>query len=155
MMKFIATFLVVLLAYLPQTSAHCEIPCGIFDDGARFEIMLEHATTIEKSMKKIQELESADKPSIHDISRWTVNKEKHAQLIQNDVAQYFLAQRVKTPKAGASEEDNRRYQESLTLLHKIIVAAMKTKQSTDTLKVNDLVTLIEKFEKLYFSPHEH
>ena len=38
---------------------HCQIPCGIYDDAARFTLLKEHVTTIEKSMKSIDAL-SAD-----------------------------------------------------------------------------------------------
>ena len=36
--------------------AHCEIPCGIYDDEMRIKMLAEHVTTIEKSMAQIQEL---------------------------------------------------------------------------------------------------
>ena len=39
-----------------RVGAHCEIPCGIYDDQLRADLIAEHATTIEKSMKKIVEL---------------------------------------------------------------------------------------------------
>ena len=42
---------------LPQPlHAHCQIPCGIYDDHARVQSMLEDAATIEKSAKLIAEL---------------------------------------------------------------------------------------------------
>ncbi len=31
--------------------SHCQIPCGIYDDYARVESMLEDAATMEKSVK--------------------------------------------------------------------------------------------------------
>ena len=33
--------------------AHCEIPCGIYDDEAGIKQLLEHVTTIEMSMNQI------------------------------------------------------------------------------------------------------
>lgn len=42
-----------------QLQAHCEVPCGIYNDSARLELMGEHCTTIEKSMKQIVELSKA------------------------------------------------------------------------------------------------
>jgi nickel superoxide dismutase len=36
--------------------AHCQIPCGIYDDHARVQAMLEDAITVEKSTKLIAEL---------------------------------------------------------------------------------------------------
>jgi nickel superoxide dismutase len=40
-----------------QAFAHCEIPCGIYDDEMRIRIIYEHIVTVEKSMKQIIELE--------------------------------------------------------------------------------------------------
>lgn len=36
--------------------AHCEIPCGIYGDQARVDLIREHVTTIEKSMDMIEKL---------------------------------------------------------------------------------------------------
>ena len=36
--------------------AHCEIPCGIYGDEGRFALLLENATTIEKSMNEINKI---------------------------------------------------------------------------------------------------
>ena len=41
---------------LQDAGAHCQIPCGIYDDKARFATMREHVATIEKSMAQIVEL---------------------------------------------------------------------------------------------------
>jgi len=43
-----------------QAYAHCEIPCGIYDDEMRIKIINEHIVTVEKSMKQIIELEKED-----------------------------------------------------------------------------------------------
>ena len=75
--------------------AHCEIPCGIYDDQARINMILEHITTIEKSMKQIQSLEKEKNINFNQIVRWIMNKEQHATEIQTMVAQYFMTQRIK------------------------------------------------------------
>ena len=36
--------------------SHCQIPCGIYGDEARFNMITEHITTVEKSMKLIESL---------------------------------------------------------------------------------------------------
>ncbi len=36
-----------------QAFAHCEIPCGIYDDEMRIKIINEHIVTVEKSMNQI------------------------------------------------------------------------------------------------------
>lgn len=155
MKRFLLSVAAMFVMSSGHALAHCEIPCGVFDDGARFETILEHARTIEKSMHEINELSALDKPDYHSISRWTTNKEKHAQLVQNIASEYFLAQRVKVPSADAEPELQDAYQLHLTLLHQIIVKAMKTKQKTDLSLVGDLRDLTEAYKAHYFKKHGH
>ena len=51
--------LFVMLGTVTLAFAHCEIPCGIYDDHARVHMIEENITTIEKSMKSIRELQAA------------------------------------------------------------------------------------------------
>ena len=64
----------LLLAAGPSLYAHCQIPCGIYDDEARFTLMLEDVTTIEKAMKQITEIGGQDKPNWNQLVRWVGNK---------------------------------------------------------------------------------
>ena len=134
--------------------AHCQIPCGIYDDERQFDAMIEHVRTIEKSMTEINELSAQATPNYHMISRWTFNKEEHAQKIQDIAHAYFLTQRVKVPAEGDKKawED---YVTHTTLLHQILVAAMKTKQTTDLENVDKLESLIGKYKDHYFKDHKH
>ena len=122
-------------------AAHCEIPCGIYDDQLRAKLIAEHATTIEKSMNQIMKL-SKNPGDCNQLVRWVSNKESHATQIQHIVSQYFMTQRIKPDQA--------KYTEKLTFLHQMLLAAMKCKQTTEVSHVNDLRTLLKKFEILYF-----
>lgn len=122
--------------------AHCEIPCGIYDDPLRINLVAEHATTIEKSMKQIVELGKADQTNHNQLVRWVSNKEAHATEVQHIVSQYFMTQRIKP--------DQDKYAEKLAVLHKMLIAAMKCKQTTDPSHVGTLRSLLKAFEDLYF-----
>ena len=54
-------------------SAHCEIPCGIYDDQARVKMIEENITTIEKSMKEILQLEKDNPVNYNQLVRWIMN----------------------------------------------------------------------------------
>lgn len=156
-MRIPALALLALLAapiFTQPAAAHCEVPCGIYDDKARFEMIREHAATIEKAMVKINELSSAAPSDYHTIARWAVTKEEHAQKVQDIASIYFLTQRVKVPNAEdkAAWGD---YVAHTTLLHQIMVAAMKCKQTLDTANVEKLRDLTADYEKHYFKDHEH
>ena len=134
--------------------AHCEIPCGIYGDSIRISLIKEHISTVEKSMLKIKELSASDNPDYNMLVRWVVNKEEHANKIQEIVSQYFLHQRVKF----ADPEDKaayKKYQTQLELLHHILVFAMKSKQSTDVDIIEKLYDTVNDFEHVYFHEDDH
>ena len=129
--------------------AHCQIPCGIYDDEMRFRMLEEHVTTIEKSINQIGELSAEPGKNANQLVRWVMNKEDHADKLQEVATQYFMFQRIK-PVDETDPTAWSAYQKELTLMHKITVHAMKAKQTTDLAEVETLRTLIGEFEKLYF-----
>ena len=128
--------------------SHCQIPCGIYDDEARFGAIAEHITTIEKSMKEIESLSAQAKPNMNQVVRWVSNKDQHADELSEIVTYYFMAQRIKLPPEGdAKAYDD--YVKKLTLLHRMLVDAMKAKQTTDLANVQELRSLLEQFHGVY------
>jgi len=126
--------------------AHCEIPCGIYGDAARFYMISEHCDTIEKSMAQVVQLGSEEPQNNNQLVRWVQNKEDHANEVQEIVSQYFLTQRIKP--------DQPDYEARVTTLHQMLVAAMKCKQTTDQAHVGTLRGLLAQFRALYFGPEE-
>ena len=123
--------------------AHCQIPCGIYDDQARIHLMEEHVTTIEKSMKQI--VAGQDQ---NQTVRWVLNKDKHADELSEIVTYYFLAQRI---KPGCDD-----YALKVSQLHEMLVYSMKAKQTTDLANVEKLKELIHHFEHSYMGEeHKH
>jgi len=135
-------------------SAHCEVPCGIYNDELRIELIKEHIQTIEKAMNQINEIQSSDSINYNQLVRWINTKEKHAELIQEIADQYFLTQRVKFAEPS-DKEKYAGYINQLTYLHQLIVYSMKAKQSTDLVQINNLSNAIEKFEIAYFGKDAH
>ena len=128
--------------------AHCEIPCGIYGDEARFAAIAEDLTTIEKSMKQIAELAGQnDAQSANQLARWVANKEEHANRIQHVVTQYFMTQRLKAVEEGS--EGRAAYTEKLVLLHKMLRGAMKCKQTVDVEEVEKMRALLHEFKHAY------
>ncbi|MBB6428912.1 superoxide dismutase [Ni] [Algisphaera agarilytica] len=138
----------------PQPAdAHCQVPCGIFDDQVKFAELNQHIDTIEKAMVQIAGLAgSHDAEEQQKFVRWVNTKEDHAQKIMDEAQEYFLAQRVKLPK---DESEHEAYLAKLVSLHEVIVYAMKCKQTTDTAAVAPLRASLEKFEGQYFGKDDH
>ena len=149
--KSLATLVVVLLSS-QLIYAHCEIPCGIYGDQTRIDLIKENISTIEKSMKQINELSSSKKPDHNQLVRWVINKEEHAKKIQDIVSQYFLHQRIKIgAEPGTHEFDD--YLHKLTLCHQLLVYSMKCKQSSDVENIKKLRESLQKFESAMAHKH--
>lgn len=146
-MKYILLLLCVVSS--PYLFAHCQIPCGIFNDELRIHLMFEHITTLEKSMKMIKELSSKEEKDFNQLVRWIQNKESHAQELEHIVTFYFLQQRIKL----ADEKDEKEYAlylKKVVTLHQILVYSMRAKQTTDLANIEKLRTLVKEFRGLYF-----
>ncbi|MFH1812046.1 MAG: superoxide dismutase [Ni] [Pseudomonadota bacterium] len=131
------------LALASAARAHCEVPCGIYDDDLRYKLLQEHAGTIEKSMQQIVDLSKQKNPNYNQIVRWTTNKDEHADEVQHLVSQYFMTQRIKP--------EDKNYEKKITTLHQMLIAAMKCKQTTDVENVKKLRELTKSFGDLYFA----
>ena len=138
---------------LNNIHAHCQVPCGIYDDAVRIIQLREHVTTIEKAMKQIDQLTSDESSSqnMNQLIRWINTKEEHATFIQSIIADYFLAQRIKPKKKD--EAGRQQYVDQTLLLQQIIVAAMKSNQTVDKSNPRLVSTLLNQFVELYFDEH--
>ena len=145
----VAVCVTVLSSMAGQASAHCQVPCGIYNDPVRFELLKEHVATIEKGMKQIAELSAAETKNYNQIVRWVNNKELHADEFTEIVTYYFLAQRIKPVADPSDKAAVAKYVGEVKMLHEMIVFAMKCKQTTDVENCAKLRSLIEDFEESY------
>lgn len=129
--------------------AHCEVPCGIFDDKLRIQLIEEHITTIEKAMYQIKDLQDAEEINYNQLVRWINTKDDHAVKIQDIADQYFMAQRIK-PAEQSDEEAYDQYISQLTLMHELMIYAMKAKQTLDQEWIDKMRMTVDKFELAYF-----
>ncbi len=133
--------------------SHCQIPCGIYNDPMRFDMLTEEIATIEKSMNMINQLSSESKPNMNQIVRWVENKDTHADAFSEIVTYYFMAQRV-APVEKTDAAAYEKYLNKITLLHQMVVTSMKTKQATDLAEVKKLTELTAAFKKAYMETAE-
>ena len=140
----------VLVSSYPHASAHCQVPCGIYDDPARIEALLEDTATIAKAIAQISELTSrSSAQDLNQAVRWINTKEEHAAHIIETVALYFLTQKVKEVPADGGEYQA--YLQKLADHHAVMRAAMKTKQTVDPAAAKALKDAVEKLTKYYHS----
>ena len=151
--NIIAISIIITVFGLNNIHAHCQVPCGIYDDAVRIIQIREHVTTIEKAMNKIEQLTSDESSAqnFNQLVRWINTKEEHATFIQSIIADYFLAQRIKPKKNN--EPGRQQYVDQTLLLQQIIVAAMKSKQTMDKSEPGLVSILLNQFVELYFDEH--
>ena len=145
---FIVGTLFLAVVLTSMVYSHCQIPCGIYNDPARFDMIAENITTIEKSMNQILQLSKEDKPNMNQIVRWIQNKENHTDQLSHIVTYYFMAQRLK-PVHQSQSNDYEKYIKKLTLLHEMLIYSMKARQTTDLANVEKLRTLLVQFKAEY------
>ena len=124
-------------------AAHCEVPCGIYADQMRFQMMLEDAETIAKAIKSVNDMVGGevDANGVNQMVRWVTTKESHATNTQHIIAQYFMTQRIKPGTDG--------YEKKLTAAHAVMVAAMKCKQAADPATAETLKKAIYDLYRAY------
>ena len=137
---------------------HCQVPCGIYGDKMRIDMLMEDCATIEKAMTTLQAMDAEESPSKNQMVRWVMTKEQHAQSIQDTVAAYWLAQRIKAPKdftrLSGVDDGIDKYYGQLKSMHQITVAAMKCKQTTDKSHVSALRKAASEFSAGYFTAED-
>jgi len=146
LMLIVAAIAITLIA--PAVYSHCQIPCGIYDDDARFAAIKENLTTVEKSMRQINELSRDGSKNVNQLVRWVQTKETHADAISDIVTAYFLTQKIKLDK-NTSEEATKSYLAKLKYCHEMLHYAMKCKQTTDLANTAKLKGAMEKFHHVF------
>jgi nickel superoxide dismutase len=150
-----ALLLAGLNAGSPRTAdAHCQVPCGIYDDPARIVQMHEDAATIAKAIAQMNELAGKDDALSHQqFVRWANTKEEHASRIIDTVSTYFLTQKLKPVAPEAEGYDA--YLKKLADHHAVMVAAMKAKQNADPAAADALGAAIDALKPYWAPDHAH
>tara|TARA_B100001250_G_scaffold137526_2_gene117681 strand:+ start:87 stop:569 length:483 start_codon:yes stop_codon:yes gene_type:complete len=143
--------LISTLTFLNElTFGHCQVPCGIYEDAVRVYQIKEDFNTIKKAMYNIKDLSKNENAlSLNQSIRWVNTKEEHATKIQDRISHYFLIQRIKPKK----DKEYNLYVKQTTLLHQIMIAAMKCKQTVDSKNVTEALKLLDQFIDSYFDEH--
>ena len=99
-------------------------------------------------MNMINELSKQTPVNYNQLVRWITNKEDHANKLQEIVTQYFMTQRIIYADTKNADQHNK-YIMELTILHQILVNAMKAKQTVDLEYVQKLRSMVQSFRVSY------
>jgi len=128
--------------------SHCQVPCGIYDDNGRIKQLREDTLTITKAITQINVLaQKTDAQSLNQSVRWITTKDQHASHVITTVGEYFLTQKVKVVDEGEAGYDD--YVKALVIHHRVLKAAMKTKQTVDPKAAQELAHEIDHLGDVY------
>ncbi len=129
--------------HFQRASAHCDIPCGIYDPHQAQVAVL----TVIRMIDMMTDLEAqspeAKKIDYHNsITRYIAIKEEHAELCKREVrvifGDYFKKEHVE------------KYPELPELTHKIFQFGSKVRQSASRENALQLLNLVNRFAEIYW-----
>lgn len=114
--------------------AHCDIPCGIYDP---------HLSQVAAhTVIRMTDLINEKKGDNHAITRLTIVKEEHAELVKHEVriiwGDYFKPEHIKE------------YPQLHSLVFDIMKLASKARQEVDEKVAKELLSKVQEFAEIFF-----
>ena len=126
---------------IPEVSAHCDIPCKIYDPAAAQYAVL----SVIRFLDLINEIDDSnmDKKNIAEIARLTIQKEEHAQLAKDEIVTIW-GDYFKEPQIT-------KYPEVHELVHGIMMSGSKSKQGLNRENAEDLLNKVNRFAEIFWA----
>jgi len=134
MTKFIQTALGICLILGPFSSplsAHCQMPCGIYDDQMIYDEVDQFYLTMYKCVKALENNQFKTDEDKNQFIRWVITKENKCNELAMLITVYFLQQKI------MPIDDNA---ELVKSLHKLLFQLVAIKQNVD-------IKIVKKFGK--------
>ncbi|KEQ18431.1 superoxide dismutase, Ni [Endozoicomonas numazuensis] len=129
-------------APFPEASAHCDIPCKIYDPSSA-QIA---ALTIIRMVDLIQDLEAKDSLSLNDqatLARLVAQKEEHGFKVKEEI-HVIWGDYIKAPQLE-------QFPEIHELAHSVMLAASKAKQHVDKDAALELLNRVNRFAEIFWA----
>lgn len=121
--------------------AHCQMPCGIYNDAMVFDKGDEYVLTMYKGISVLNNSPFSTVKEKNDFVRWVINKEKMSDALAEVITTYFLQQKI---KPGDSDSPKR-----LESAHKLLFGLVAIKQNTTLDFVEEFSKEWEKFKLMF------
>jgi nickel superoxide dismutase len=129
--------------HFDEASAHCDIPCGIYDP----HLAQLAALTVIRMVDLMTELDQAPKVenlTYHNsMARYIAVKEEHAELCKREIrviwGDYIKAEHLE------------KYPELHGLVHKIMQLGSKARQSSDRETALELLAAVNQFAEIFWA----
>lgn len=125
-----------------SASAHCDIPCGIYDPSSA-QIA---ALTILRMVNLIEETAASDASDVarlNTMSRHIAIKEEHGIKVKDEIS-VIWGDYFKQPQMD-------KFPEIYSLTHEIMMLASQSKQQVDAEKAQQLVDKVNRFAEIFWA----
>ena len=123
---------------IEEANAHCDIPCKIYDPA----VVQVAALSVVRILDIILELEELSKANQSELARLTIEKENQARIVKDEI-RIIWGDYFKDPQIEM-------YPNIHSLVHSIMMAGSKCKQSIDRQNGLDLVELVNEFTEAFW-----
>ena len=122
----------------PSVSAHCDIPCGIYDP----HLMQIGALTVIRMNQLIEKMQSENANDWHSFVRYIDVKEEHAELVKRETrviwGDYF------------KPEHAEKHKDLHDVTWQILKLASKVRQTLDMAAAQDLLAQTQRFAEIFW-----
>jgi len=136
-------FWITLFALCPLTSslsAHCQMPCGIYDDQMVYDEVNQFYLTMFKAVKALQNNKFNSDEDRNQFIRWVMTKERLCNEIAMLLTTYFFQQKI------MPIDDNI---DMVKSLHRLLFQLVAIKQNVDIKIVKDFGKEWDHFKVLF------
>ena len=123
---------------IEEANAHCDIPCKIYDPA----VVQVAALSVVRILDIILELNLSAKANQSELARLTIEKENQARIVKDEI-RIIWGDYFKDPQIEM-------YPNIHSLVHSIMMAGSKCKQSIERQNGLDLVELVNKFTEAFW-----
>ena len=127
---------------LKKVSAHCDIPCKIYDPIISQIAVLTMVRLVDL-IEEIEKKESLTSKDHAQISRLIAQKEEHGHKVKDEI-RVIWGDYIKEPQLE-------KFPELHTLSHSIMLAASKAKQNIDKAATLDLLEKVNRFAEIFWA----
>lgn len=125
-----------------RVSAHCDVPCGIYDP----MVAQIAALTVIREVDQLNELHAKAEPSLNDhanFSRMVAVKEEHCNKVKEEI-RIIWGDFIKQPQLDA-------YPQLHGLVHEIMLAGSAAKQHVDKAAAEKLLDKVNEFAEIFWA----
>lgn len=126
--------------FLSGLSAHCQMPCGIYNDQMVYDQINQFYLTVFKAVKNMEALKADSLEDRNKFVRWVITKDRLCDETAELITKFFLQQKIQPI------DDN---VDLLKSLHKLLFLLVAIKQNVDIKVVQDFNKEWEHFKYLF------